>query len=220
MLCAMPSNHSIVYSLASWIALPPYVLTVKTIIEGEHFVPREGPVILVSNHISFIDPLSLGYLGRRRHRQIHFLAKDGLFNNRIFGAFLRACGQIPVARGTQKASESLNSARQSLKKGHVVGIYPEATMPDDLVQLPIKSGALRLAQETGAPIVVVGTWGAHEVWRKGYRPRLRFRHRHAMVVLPSYIVNPDADIETARVDLADKMKKATQQAQQLKGMRR
>lgn len=208
----MRRRPSIVYFLAEHFILPFYWLVAKTTIEGEHFLPHDGSVILVSNHISFIDPISLGYLGRRRKRQIHFLAKDSLFKNPILGKFFRACGQIPVERGTERAADSLIHARESLASGHVVGIFPESTMPEDLVQLPLKSGALRLAAETGAPLIVVGAWGAHDTWRKGKLPSLRLRRPHALIVLRAYSIAADADIEREREILADKMRDATSKA--------
>lgn len=213
----MSRNHSIVYSLASWVALPFYSFFVKTVIEGEHFIPKDGPVVIASNHISFLDPLALGYLLRRRKRQIHFLAKEDLFKNPLLAKFFLACGQIPVARGAHNASEALVHAHRSLEKGHCVAIYPEGTMPNDLVQLPIKSGAIRLAQESGAPLVVVGSWGAHEIWRKGMRPRLRFRHKHVLVVQPPVQIDSDEDVESYKETLAEKMRAATTHAQSLYG---
>lgn len=208
----MSRRHSIVYTIAEAIALPLYMILVKTSIEGEHFLPQEGAVVLASNHISFVDPLAMGYLGHRRKRQIHFLAKDGLFKNPILRRFFLACGQIPVSRGTAQASDSLIPAQEALRKERVVGIYPEGTMTDDLSQLPIKSGAVRLSIETGAPIVVIGSWGTHEIWRKGHKPHLRFRVKHAMVVLPPYVVDPEMSIEDARQELASKMLDATAKA--------
>lgn len=214
----MHKRTSIVYSLARLVILPIYFIFVKTIIEGEHFVPREGRVILVSNHISFIDPICLGYLGYRRKRQVHFLAKDSLFKFKILKWFFTAAGQIPVERGTERAADSLIHARASLENNSVVGIYPESTMPEDLIQLPIKSGALRLSQETGAPIVVVGTWGAHNTWRKGKKPRPRFRSTHAVVVLPPYKIEPEQNIDEAREVLAEKMAEATLKAKRKLGV--
>lgn len=212
MLCPMTRRFSIVYSLASAVALPFYSLVAKTLIEGEHFVPSKGSAILASNHISFIDPLSIGCLVHRRKRQVHFLAKDSLFKNSILRWFFTSAGAIPVARNTGKAADSLIHAQAALHRGHLVAIYPEATMSDDLIQLPIKSGALRLAVQSSAPIVVIGVWGAQDTWRKGRRPHFRFRRPLAMVVLPPYTLAADEDIDHARKVLAEKMLHATELA--------
>lgn len=209
MLFLMTKKTSIVYVLAREFILPFYALFVKTRIEGEHFLKKVGPVVLVSNHISFIDPLALGYLGRRRKRQIHFLAKASMFENPILRWFFLKCGQIPVERNTERAQDSLIHAKEALLDGRVVGIYPESTISEDLELLPIKSGAVRLAIQTGAEIVVVGTWGAQDTWRKGKKPMPRFRRKHMMVVLPPYKVDQNTDVEIARDELANKMKQAT-----------
>ena len=210
----MSRKPSLTYSVATFLGLALYLPFVSTRIEGEHFIPLEGPAILVSNHISFIDPIRVGYLGRRRKRQVHFLAKHGLFKNPISRWFFTACGQIPVERETSRAGDSLLFAAEALKDGRLVGIFPEGTMPDadnfmDQVQLPIKSGALRLAQKTGAPIIVVGAWGAQDTWRKGSSPKLRFRRKHCLVVLPGYYLDPEINLEVAKEELAQKMISAT-----------
>lgn len=189
--------------------MPIYSLFVKTKIEGEHFLPKEGPAIIVSNHISFIDPFAIGYLCRRRRRQIHFLAKRELFSIPFVGWFIKTCGQIPVERHTSKASESLINAEYALKDSRLVGIYPESTMPEDLVQLPIKTGAVRLAIKTGVPIIVVGTWGAQDFWRKNKFPKPRFRQSHWVIVTKPYTLLEGADVEESREQLAEKMRVAT-----------
>lgn len=218
----MTERPSILYALARSIILPIYSIFVKTIIEGEHFLPTTGPVIIAGNHISFIDPVAMGYLGRRRKRQIHFLAKDSLFKNPILGWFFKACRQIPVERETERAADSLIHAQHSLEHGHAVGIYPESTMPvaqdyKDMTQLPIKSGALRMSSKTRAPIVVVGSWGAQDTWRKGKLPKPRFRRRHVLVVLPGFVVDENPDMENAKHELASKMMDATEKAKKKLG---
>ena len=214
MLFIMQNYSSIVHRIARTILLPIYSLFVSTKIEGEHFIPTKGPAILVSNHISFVDPFALGYLGRRRKRQIHFLAKSEIFKVPFVGCFLKACGQIPVERGTKRASESLQSAELALADSRLVGIYPESTMPEDLVQLPIKSGAVRLAQQSGAPIIVVGAWGAHDLWRKGKFPKPRIRKKHWLIATKPYFIDKDIDVENARTELAQRMKASTLKAKE------
>ncbi len=192
-------------------------MLIKTKIEGEHFIPLNEPIILVSNHISYLDGFALGYLARRRKRQVHFLAKEEIFKNPILKKVLLSAGQIPVARRTENAKDALRYAKQSLQNGHIVGIFPEATMPTDLVQLPIRTGAIRLSQDTQVPIVVIGMWGAHEIFRKGSKPRLKIRHKHAIVVTKGYIVDTEITLDKAREDLENRMKDATSKAIELRG---
>jgi len=211
------NQNFILYWVTAYILRPIYFLFVKTKIEGEHFLPKKGAVIIVSNHISYADPLALAYLGFRRKRVIHFLAKDTLFKNKVLGTYLRLCGQIPVARESATAADSLFMAKKYIELEHCVAIYPEGTIPKDLIQLPIKSGALRLAQETNTPIIVIGSWGAHNLYRKDEGFKLKLRVRHDMVVTPPYKVEPNISIDEARKQLSEKMLNATEEAKRKRG---
>ena len=213
----MKSEKSLVYSITSFFALPIYSLLVNTKIEGEHFIVKDGPVIIVSNHISFIDPLALCYLLRRRKRQVTFLAKDSLFKNRLLGWFFRQCQQIPVSRETDNAKNSLIHANEALNIGKCVAIYPEGTISDTNNLLAIKSGALRLAQSSGAEIVVIGTYGANKIWTKGSRPNFKLRSKHAMIVSKGYKIDKDANIEEEKIKLANRMSSLALQARKKLG---
>ena len=184
----MKNKKSIMYSICSYLILPIYKVLVKEIIEGEHFIPTQEPVIIISNHISFIDPLNMAYLLKRRKRQVSFLAKDSLFENLILRWFLNHCQQIPVSR---------DSDRSKL--------------------LPLKSGALRLAQKSGVEIIVIGTYGAHKIWTKGSRVKFRFRTKNSIVVSKGFKISKDQDIEQARKDLYIKMTDLVLKAKQKLG---
>ena len=90
-----------VYAVARNALLPPLHLGIRWTIEGAHRVPVRGPVILASNHVSYLDPLALAYLADRRHRKARFLAKAELFEKRGLGCALRARPPDPGARGTR-----------------------------------------------------------------------------------------------------------------------
>lgn len=213
----MKSENSIIYKMAACIAMPIYSLLIKQSSEGEHFIPTSGPVILVSNHISFLDPLAIGFLAKRRKRQVSFLAKDSLFKNPVLRWFFTKCHQIPVYRGTDKAKDSLLAAADAIKEGACICFYPEATISSTTELLPLKSGALRLAQNSGVEIVVVGTYGAHRIWTKGSGLRLKFRTRHTIIVSKAYKVEPDKDLELAKTELAQKMTELVNIAKQRQG---
>ena len=70
---------------------------------GLEHLPTSGPTILVANHVSYLDPLTLGWVASRRGRRLRFLAKAELFDRRVLGTLLRWAHQIPVARGTRDA---------------------------------------------------------------------------------------------------------------------
>lgn len=105
-------------------------------IEGLEQVPAGGPVILVANHISYIDPLCLAYVGHQRGRRVRFMAMAELFRFPLLGPLLRRLGHIPVHRGTADARTSLTAALAALEAGRCVGIFPEGGISRDLNRAP------------------------------------------------------------------------------------
>lgn len=125
----------------------------------------DGPLIVVSNHTSFADGILLALVGRRLGRSLRLMATGGVFRHRITGPLMRRLGFIPVLRGTASAAGSLDVAATALAGGEAVGLFPEGRITRDPAQWPerSKTGAVRLALLTGAPIVPVALVGAHRV---------------------------------------------------------
>jgi 1-acyl-sn-glycerol-3-phosphate acyltransferase len=138
--------------------------TARTWIDGEK-IPETGGCILVFNHISHIDPLLAAHFVYDHGRLPRYLAKSGLFKNKALAAFLKAAGQIPVERLTRSAVGAYDAAVAAVRNGECVVVYPEGTLTRDPDMWPMsgKSGAARIALETGCPVIPVGQWGAHEV---------------------------------------------------------
>jgi 1-acyl-sn-glycerol-3-phosphate acyltransferase len=160
------------------VVVPLLSLWFRWTIEGSENVPRRGPAILACNHISYLDPLAMGYAVHRAGRRPRFLAKAELFEDRLLGWALRATGQIEVARGTARASQALDRAVAALGRGEVVLIFPEGTVTTDpeLKPMPARSGTVRLALRSGAPLIPCAVWGTANIWPKGpyrssWRPR-------------------------------------------------
>ena len=135
---------------------------------GRQHVPTEGPLLLASNHRSFLDPFVLGTMLRR---PVYYVAKKELFENRLQAWFLNALGAFPVDRGASD-QEMLETARQILARGDVVLIFPEGTRIRPGGLGTPKRGVGRLALESGAPIVPLAVIGTEDV-RKGWRIRPR-----------------------------------------------
>jgi len=154
----------------------------RTDVVGLHNVPLHGPVIIASNHISYLDPIVLGkaILKLRPKRRLRFLAKAELFEKQPLEWAMRNLGQIPVDRGTVSASDSLRSARLAIEEGKSVVIFPEGTISAAFVPMKPHSGVGRLALDTGAPVVPTGIWGTHRSMTK-YRERDLARRRPATV---------------------------------------
>lgn len=139
-------------------------------------VPTEGPLIVVGNHLSYLDPFAHGLFVIHAGRRPRFLAKQELFDAAVVGTVLRGAGQIPVRRGSGDQSPLVEAAA-ALERGEVVVVYPEgttATTNPDFSPGPGKTGAVRLSLMTGVPILPVATWGGQFVWRKSGRQSLAF----------------------------------------------
>jgi glycerol-3-phosphate dehydrogenase (NAD(P)+) len=163
----------------------------------EH-VPRKGPVLIASNHRSFLDPFVIGVSIRR---PIYFMAKRELFDKRWQGWLLNCLGAFPVRRG-EADEDSMATARALLERGEVVVIFPEGTRIRTGSLGRPKSGVGCLALETGAPVVptaVINTERARRGWRiKPTRVRLRFGRplTFPLVEAPSHHLAAEA---TARI---------------------
>ena len=165
-----------------WVAkaiLAPFLALFRPWAEGTENVPREGPAILASNHLSFADhffgPLPLP-------RKVTFLAKAEYFTGRglkglVSKAFFRGVGQIPVDRAGGKASDrALTTGLRVLAEGRLLGIYPEGTRSPDGRLYRGKTGVARLALESGAPVIPMAMVGTFELMPPGRLwPRLRIR---------------------------------------------
>jgi len=121
-------------------------------------VPRQGGLLVVSNHVSYWDPVVVGSAIKRK---VHFMAKSGLFTIPVFGRIITWCEAFPVSReGTDQ--KAVRTALQYLKQGEVVGIFPEGTRSHTSKLLDPHLGAAMLAVHGKAavlPVAVIGTKG-------------------------------------------------------------
>ncbi len=133
-------------------------------IDGEK-IPASGGCVVAMNHISHIDPLTLGWLLYEHGRLVRYLAKDALFEVPVLKYIVRDAGTIPVSRLGADAAKAFDAACAALRDGECVGVYPEGTITKDPTGWPMrgKTGAARMALETGCPVIPIGQWGAHEI---------------------------------------------------------
>ena len=126
---------------------------------GKENIPKTGGVVLAGNHKFVLDCLTVAIATRRC---VHFLAKYEIFKYKFTNWFMTNCGIIPVHR-QRKDHDALVSAKQYLTDGEVIGIFPEATIikPEGVDLLPFKIGAVKMAKDTGCPIVPFSINGSY-----------------------------------------------------------
>lgn len=167
------------YRLAVVLLKPVLLVLVRRDWRGGQHLPASGGCIIAPNHTSYVDALMVAHYLYDNGRPPRFLAKESLFRLPFVGRLLRGAGQIPVYRETREAGQALRAAVAAVRAGECVVIYPEATITRDEGLWPMngKTGAARVALETGAPVLPLAQWGSHELLPPySKRPDLRRRH--------------------------------------------
>jgi 1-acyl-sn-glycerol-3-phosphate acyltransferase len=140
---------------------------------GLEQIPARGGVVLAVNHVSHVDPLVIAEMVLALGRTPAFLAKSSLFGEGIVGWWFRAAGHVEVNR--DHGTDGFRAALAALREGALLVVYPEGSITKDrdgrLMEL--KTGAVRLALESGAPLIPVAQRGAQEILPAySRRPRL------------------------------------------------
>jgi 1-acyl-sn-glycerol-3-phosphate acyltransferase len=185
-------------------------------------MPARGGVIVVINHISYVDTLLMARLIWQTGRVPRFMIKAGVFAKPVLGQIMRGSKQIPVARGTADAARSIDAAVAALDAGEAVIIYPEGTITKDPAQWPMqaKSGVARLILAAPhVPVVPIGQWGAQQV--KTAKWRLLTRRTSSAIVgepldMSKYAEAP-ISIDTLRTVTEQLMRAVRDQVADLRG---
>ena len=147
------NKRSALYTLARWIYSVCFYLLFRGHVEGREHIPPEGAVVLMSNHIHALDPLTVAMCVPRR--QLHFVAKKELFEKKLFSRVLRALHAIPVGRGEFDLA-AMRESLAVLHAGEVLAIFPEGhrcNAPGELGEL--HSGSALLALRSAVPVIPV-----------------------------------------------------------------
>jgi len=123
-------------------------------------VPGTGPLLFVSNHQSFFDPVIVGY---GLAREVDYMARDTLFLNPFFNKLIRSLNAFPVKRGEADLAAIKETLRR-LKDGRAVLLFPEGTRTVDGRIREFKPGLALLAKKANCPIVPVVIDGAFDAW--------------------------------------------------------
>jgi len=158
--CAKSMNYF--YILNQYALRMVFSTYFNTRVFGRQNVPVKGPVLLVSNHQSFLDPMLCGF---GLNRELDYMARDTLFHNKFFGALIRAVNTFPVQRG-QADVKAIREIISRLKTGRGVTIFPEGTRSSDGSIAEFKSGFDIIARRSGATTVPVVIDGAFDLWSR------------------------------------------------------
>lgn len=136
------------------------MLTWSLRLEGSHHVPRHGPVLLVSNHQCYLDPV---FIGSATRRHLCYLARKNLWRNPTVAKLLYSLNGVPVDQ-EGVAKEGLKMILEQLKLGKAVLVFPEGMRTWDGKMNPLKPGILLLIKRLQPPIIPIGIAGAYDAW--------------------------------------------------------
>lgn len=144
---------------------------IRVTVFGAENLPAEGGALLAMNHTGYYDFIFGEIPGHvRGKRLVRFMAKREVFDVPLVGNAMRSMDHISVDRSY--GSSSIDEAVDRLQLGQIVGIFPEATISRSFELKDFKSGAVRIAEQTGAPLVPMVTWGSQRIWTKGLVKRM------------------------------------------------
>ncbi len=168
-------------------------------------VPRTGPVLIVANHQSYLDPPLIGVC--LSHREIHPVARVGLFNIRPLAWLIRALNAIPIREGAGDVA-AMKEALMRLKNGAAVVIFPEGSRTFDGAVSPFQRGAALLVKRSSCPVLPIAIEGPYDAWPRS-RKRPRFWRQRISIMVGEPIAHdellkdgPDAALERLRREIS------------------
>lgn len=191
-------------------------LGVKLRVAGREHLPAEGGAVIAVTHFGYLEFAIVGWVTwLANRRRIRFMAKKAAFKGWPLGALMRNMKHIPVDRAA--GSGAYDAAVDALRRGELVGVFPEGTVSRSFEVQPLKAGAVRLAQAADVPLIPVAVWGAQRILAKGAKSRARDR-----LGVPVYVnvgtpvrIGPDADIHDESDALRLTLQKLTDDLQDI-----
>jgi 1-acyl-sn-glycerol-3-phosphate acyltransferase len=190
------------------ITYPPVIVAAKVmfrlmrqrvVVTGSENVPRKGGALMAINHTGYVDFIYAGAGAEPQNRLVRFMIKKEMMDKPGVGHLLRSFHHIRVDRGA--GEQSLLDAKAYLEAGEIVGIYPEATISRSFEIKELKTGAVRIAAETGVPLLPVIVWGAHRLLTKDH-PKDFSRSPKTIAIKvgePMHVTGEDPAAETAEL---------------------
>jgi 1-acyl-sn-glycerol-3-phosphate acyltransferase len=133
---------------------------------GSRRIPREGPLLIVANHQSFLDPPAIGLAVHTR--QLDYIARIGLFQAPGFSRLISLFNALPIREEGSDAT-AIREILRRLEKGHAILIFPEGSRTDDGAMQPFKRGVALLVKRARCPVVPVAVEGCYDAWPRRRR---------------------------------------------------
>ncbi len=149
------------YNSAYWAMWSLFTLGYSYRRRGWHHIPLAGPVLIVANHQSMLDPILVGLAARR---YLSFLARHTLFDQPLLGPLIRSLNAVPIDRALGK--EGIQAVLQALAAGQAVVMFPEGERSRTGAVQPLKPGVSLLIRRVACPIVPVGIAGSFAAWNR------------------------------------------------------
>ena len=147
-------------------ALAARALGTRITYQGLENIPAHGGAVVVMNHISYLDYLPAGLASRQRRRRIRYMLKAEALEHGAVDWIIKHTDCIPVDRSAGAGAYA--EAVRRLRRGQLVGVFPEATISRSFELKEFKSGAVRMALEAQVPLVPLIIWGAQRMWTKDH----------------------------------------------------
>jgi 1-acyl-sn-glycerol-3-phosphate acyltransferase len=138
--------------------------------QGLHHIPSVGGAVVAINHTGYIDFLPAAMAAMYRKRRMRFMIKAEMQDVKAVNFLIKHTKTIPVDR--RAGADAYAVAVERLREGELVGVYPEATISRSFELKDFKTGAARMALESGVPIIPLIVWGAQRMWTKDHPKHL------------------------------------------------
>ena len=170
----------------------------KPRVVGAENIPDTGGGVIAMTHFGYFEFALVEWMTfLHNRRRIRFLAKKEAFDKPLVGRLLRSMKHISVNRTAGAAA--YEDAVAALKRGELIGVFPEAGVSASMTVRELKTGAARLAAEAGVPLIPVSVWGGQSLMTKGHKSRFfeRFGVDISFTFGPPIIVTSDDDVVAA-----------------------
>jgi 1-acyl-sn-glycerol-3-phosphate acyltransferase len=198
-----------VYSAAIGAGLGLFgALRVRRVIRGAENIPDAGGAVIAMTHFGYLEFALVEWATwSHNRRRIRFMAKKSVFTKKVVGSLMRSMKHIPV--DMKAGADAYAAAVAALRRGELIGVFPEAGVSASFTIRDFKSGAVRLAAEAGVPVIPVAVWGGQRLMTKNHR--IPFGQRFGIPVHfafgESMMVSPQDDVATATARLKHTMER-------------